>query len=218
MDYNIALDDIKNWIKNLVIIQYRQSPKNRAFLDAITEIIFAKCLPLQIRDLCLNVEQSIGHQLDVVGAWVGLDRFYDGINLWEHKYTALVNYTNIQTETYQTYQGGFSTFENFENNDGGFLMYKTYRNTRVKKNQMGDDIFRTLIKLKIIKNSIDFTNKNIDDAIYEWSNGEVYTTWDTMKVTYHYPSTWSSIFTLAIYKGILLAPTGCIIETVEING
>ena len=213
MDYIKALDDVKSWAKDLLILQYHQSPKNQALIGLITEILFAQNLALQIRDLCLNVDESIGVQLDVVGKWVGIDRYYNAIDLWEQPYTALVNYTNVSNDEYLQWQGGFSTFTNFADDDGGFLTYKAWRDTRTKVNQMGDESFRQLIKLKIIKNSIRFTNKNIDDAINQWSNGQIYTTWGVMEVTYHYPSSLSNLMQLAIYKNVLLAPTGCEIKT-----
>lgn len=213
MDYIKTLEDIKSWARDLIILQYYGSSKNRALIDLIVEIIFANNLILQIRDLCLNIDESIGAQLDVIGKWVGIDRYYDSIDLWEQPYTSLVNYSNVINDDYLEWQGGFSTFSNFNNNDGGFLTYKAWRDTRTKVNQIGDTYFRELIKLKIIKNSIAFTNKNIDDAIWNWSNNRIYTTWDTMEITYHYPKELSNLMKLAIYKNILLAPTGCTIKT-----
>lgn len=215
MDY--SLDNIKSWAKNLIILQYKQSPKNKALIDLMVELVFAKNLTLQIRDLCLNVDKSIGAQLDVIGKWVGIDRYYNAIDLWEQNYIALVNYSNIQDDEYLQWQGGFSNYTNFADNDGGFLTYKAWIDTRTKVNQIGDDYFRKLIKLKIIKNSIRFTNKNIDDAIWQWSDGEIYITWGTMEVTYHYPAELTNLMTLAVYKNVLLAPTGCTINTEVIS-
>lgn len=217
MDYNLELQNIKEWAKNLLIIQYSQSKKNRAFIDLLVDIIFANNLPLKIRDLCLNVEESIGAQLDIVGKWVGIDRYYNAIDLWEHTYTALVNYENISSDIYEQWQGGFSTFENFDSQDGGFLTWEAWQDTRTKVNAMGDEYFRSLIKLKIIKNSINHTCKNIDDAIWKWSNGQVYTTWQPMEITYHYPSSYHNLMQLAIYKNVLPVPTGCTLLTEEIS-
>lgn len=169
MDYSLALQEIQNWIKDLIIIQYRQSKRNRALIDLIVKLIFANCLILQIRDLCLNVEKSIGAQLVVVGKWVNLDKFYNGMDLWNHPYVSYPYYTTIQTSAYDTYQGEFSNYKNFEDNNGGFLMYKFWQDIRTAVNQMGDDYFRALIKLKIIYNSINHTRKSIDEAIWQWS-------------------------------------------------
>lgn len=215
MNYLDTLNQLKEWACNQLIMQYRYAPKNREFIKVLSDTILANVLILKIRDLCLNVEESIGAQLDVVGKWVGIDRYYNAIDLWEQPYTALVNYSNVQDDTYEQWQGGYSLYSNFADNNGGFLTYKVWQDTRTKVNQIGDDIFRQLIKLKIIKNSIVFTNKNIDDAIWKWSNGQVYTTWGVMEVTYHYPSTMHNLFQLAVYKNVLLAPTGCTINLIE---
>lgn len=96
MDYLEELNKIKTWIKNLIIIQYRQSRKNRALIDILVELFFANNLIPQIRDLCLSVDKSEGAQLDVVGKWVGVDRFYNGIELWEHRYLSFINYSDMR--------------------------------------------------------------------------------------------------------------------------
>ena len=216
MNYNIELQNIKDWIKDLIIVQYRQSKKNRALIDLLVELLFANNLALKIRDLCLSVDKSIGAQLDVVGKWVGLDRYYDGVDLWEQPFLSFPYYKTIENESYDQYQGGFSTYKNFADNDGGFLMYKTWQDVRTKVNAMGDEYFRSLIKLRIIRNSINCTRKNIDEAIWKWSEGKVYTTWDTMELTYHYDSSYRNIMTLAQYKNVLPNPTGCNIILEEI--
>lgn len=220
MDYLEELNKIKEWIKNLIIIQYRQSEKNRALIDLLVELIFSNNLVLKIRDLCLNVEKSEGAQLDVVGKWVGVDRFYNGVELWEHPYVSFINYTDIQNANFPNnldpMQGGFSTYTNFTDDDGGFLTYKNWQDTRTAVNKLGDDIFRQLIKLKIIKNSINHTKRDIDKAIYEWSDGKVYTTWDVMKIIYHYDVSYKNIITVAAFKDILPHPTGCEIVTQQI--
>jgi len=218
MDYDLELQNIKNWIKDLIIIQYSQSPKNRALIDLLVELLFANNLILKIRDLCLNVDESVGAQLDVVGKWVGIDRYYNAIDLWTRPYLSYVTYPDIQNETYNDLQGGFSTFDTFDNNDGGFLTYVAWQKVRTATNMLGDEYFRSLIKLKIIKNSINHTCKNIDDAIWKWSEGNVYTTWEKMELTYHYNSEYKTIIQLAGYKNALPCPVGCSLVTEEING
>ena len=217
MNYDLELQNIKNWIKDLIIIQYRQSKKNRALIDLLVDLIFANNLLLKIRDLCLSVENSIGAQLDVVAKWVGMDRYYDGLDLWERPYLSFPYYTTIKSGSYNENQGGFSTYKNFADNDGGFLMYRFWQDIRTQDNAMGDEYFRNMIKLRIIRNSINCTCKNIDEAIWKWSNGKVYTTWNKMELTYHYDSSFKNIMTLAQYKNVLPNPTGCTIILEEIE-
>lgn len=212
MDYIKILDDLKEYFANLIIMQYRMSEKNRRTIKMLVDLIFANNLALKIRDLCVDVNKSFGVQLDVVGAWVGLDRFYNDIILWDKPYFSNISWG--KTPNY-AYQGGFSNWRNFSYLRGATMTWRKLRELYLASNKMGDELFRTLIKLKIIKNSIKFTNKNIDEAIYQWSDGKVYTTWDTMKVTYNYPASMATTMTLAQYKNCLLAPTGCEIELVN---
>ena len=220
MDYLEELNNIKNWIKDLIIIQYRQSKKNRALIDLLVELIFANNLILKIRDLCLSVDKSTGKQLEIVGKWVGIDPYYNGMELWKHPYLSFLNYPELQDADFpsniSSLRGGFSTYLNFNNDDGGFLPYKVWQDTRTADNKLGDYEYRQLIKLKIIKNSINHTQKNIDKAIYEWSNGHVYTTWNIMEIIYNYDDEYADIMTLAEYKNVLPAPIGCKITKQQI--
>lgn len=217
MDYTQVLKDLQEYFANLIIIQYRYAPENRELIKNLTNLIFANNLALQIRDLTVDVDKSIGAQLDIVGKWVGIDRFYNGIDDWEHPYLSYPYFKTIYENSYDQYQGGFSTYTNFADNDGGFLMYEDWKYIRTKANKLSDDVFRPLIKLKIIKNSINHTCKNIDNAIWEWSEGNVYTTWDVMKLIYNFPKEYSKIMYIGAYKNTLPRPTGCLIELKEIE-
>ena len=207
--YQEILAQLEEYFCSLLIIQYKNSPQNRAMIKELVNLIFANNLALQIKELCVDVNNSIGAQLDVVGKWVGLDRYYTGFELWNKKYFSLPSYSHIRNNNYNPYMGGFSNYENFNTLTGAFLTYRQYQDVKTAKNAMGDEFFRQLIKLKIIKNSIIQTNKSIDEAIYNWSGGQVYTTWENpMQITYNYNSSFKNIIDLAVYKNILLAPCG----------
>lgn len=214
--YNQQMEQLYKYFADLVIVQYRNAPENRAFIKELVDLIFANNLLLQIKDNCVDLNKSVGAQLDVVGKWLGIDRYYDGVELWSHKWLSFPLYSTIKNNSYSDFQGGFSTYSNFADNNGGFLMYSDIQDTKTRVNAMGDNFFRPLCQLKAIKNSINHTCKNIDDAIYQWSNGEIYTTWGTMSITYHYPKKASLLMQLAQYKNVLLAPTGCSIILEEI--
>ena len=154
---NILLT-LKQYFADLLIIQYRGSKKNRALIEFLVDLIFANNLALEIKEKTVNVNDSIGKQLDDVGKWVGVDRYYYK-EIWTHPYLAFPNYSTIKTSDYSEFQGGFSTYSNFAENNGGFLTYKSWSSVRAKANEIGDEYFRKLIQLKIIKNSINHTCK-----------------------------------------------------------
>jgi len=203
-----VLSTLKKYFADLLIIQYRGSKRNRALIEFLVDLIFANNLALEIKEKTVNIEESIGAQLDIVGQWVGIDRYYFK-EIWTHPYLAFPNYSNIKNSDYSEWQGGFSTYTNFSDDNGGFLTYKSWASIRAKANKIGDEYFRKLIQLKVIKNSINHTCKNIDDAIWKWSEGHVYTTWNTMEIIYHYDSSYKDLIELAQFKNVLLKPTGC---------
>lgn len=216
MTYEEILKHLENYFCDLLIIQYRQAPENRALIKELVNLVFANNLALQIKDLTVDLEKSIGAQLDVVGKWLGLDRYYKGVELWNKKYFSLPSYSHIKSGNYNPYMGGFSNYTNFETIGGATLTYQQIIDTRTAQNKLGDTIYRQLLKLKAIKNSIKHTKKNIDEAIYNWSNGEVYTTWETMKVIYNYPQRYKTVMELAESKNVLLIPSGCGYELKEV--
>lgn len=217
MTYKEILKQLEDYFCDLLIIQYRQAPENRALIKELVNLIFANNLALQIKELTVDINNSIGVQLDVVGKWLGLNRYYNGVELWNKVHFSLPSYSHIRSGKYNEYMGGFSNYTNFNTLAGATLTYKEYKDIKTALNKIGDEYFRQLLKLKAIKNSINHTKKNIDEAIYQWSGGQVYTTWDVMKITYNYNSSYKTIMDLAQQKDILPVPSGCSIELKEIN-
>lgn len=208
MNYLALLKQLEDYYSNLLIVQYNGKPKAVATIKLLVRLIWANMILLQIRD-AFDWKTAVGKQLDIIGQWVGIDRFYKG-QLFD--FTPWFSYIDWNSEG-DNLQGGFSTFETFETLKGGFL---DYENILPTQNRLADEQFRTLIGLKIIKNNISFTCKNIDDAIWDYFKGEVYTTFKPMEVTYHYPSSLNVIMEVALDKNVLPAPTGTRIILKEI--
>lgn len=214
--YEELLEQLENTFADLLILQYRQAPKNRAMVKLLVDLVFCNCLAQQIMDLTVNINDSIGAQLDVVGKWLGIDRYYSNVFIWDKKYFSMPSYSQIKNNNYYDVQGGFATYSNFTE-QGATLLWAEWQSVHTKVYSLSDTYFRQMCKLKAIKNSIRCTMKNIDNAIYEWSNGEVYTTWDTMTLTYHYPASYEQIFELAQEKNVLPQPTGVELKIEEIT-
>lgn len=96
---------------------------------------------------------------------------------------------------------------------GGQLRYS---DLQTLENGLDDDNYRIIIGLKIIYNSINHTAGEIDKAIWEYFNNNVYTSWDFVNapytITYNYPSEYAQIMAFADYKGVLPAPIGTTIQ------
>lgn len=199
MNYLELLGQMENYYSNLLIIQYNGKPKARATIKLMVNLLWANMIPFQIRN-AFDWRTATGLQLDIIGKWVGVDRFYNGQFFDFRPWFALIPYGQEPDNL----QGGFSTYLNF-NKQGGFLDYKNIRPTQ---NQLTDEAFRTMIGLKIIKNNISATCRNIDEAVWDYFQGKVYTTWAPNELTYHYAAELSEIMQVAESKNVLPRPAG----------
>lgn len=208
------IETVKEWACSLIIIQYRGSEQNKSVIRMLVDLLFAKMLCLQMQEDCLNVEKSTGVLLDVVGLWVGINRFTKYFEA-QGKYFSYPSYKQIQNQSYTPIQTGFSTYLNFTTLKGVFIRYKELIFRVTGTWFLSDTQYRKLIKLKIIKNSIAHTRKNIDDSIYLWSEGHVKTTWNKMSLTYTSDSKdYDYLLKVAEEKKILLSPTACEINLI----
>lgn len=214
MNYEETIEQLKQYYADLLIIQY-QKPKAIATIKALIEQALANLLILRIRDECMNVDVSVGVNLDIIGKWVGIDRYFKGQKFDNQIWFSLVDWNDANQPT--SLQGCLQDWNNPSNKDGRFLDYDFIISV---SNKLNDDDFRMLIKLKIIKNSIVATAKNIDDSIYRIFKDTVYTVWgENMHMTYYYKPSQYVIMKLAEEKGILPTPTGVKVEIKEdING
>ena len=224
MDYITILQQLHDYYSNLLIIQYNGKPKARAHVQFLVDLIFANVLILQIQD-AFDWRTAVGLQLDIIGKWVGVTRNYNGALYWGNTFLAYPKANQlVPTDLTDNLQHGYSDYESFnsdtdsdsdsDTDTDGTL---TYQKLGFIEQQLSDDDYRIIIGLKIIKNNINHTAKNIDDAIWEYFNEKVYTTWQPHEITYHYPASLETIINVCNYKNVLPAPTGVSIRLSQIS-
>lgn len=194
------MEELINYYANLLIVQYNGKPKAKATIALLVVLMYANLVFLQIQN-AFNWKEAIGEPLDIIGKWVGVDRFYNGQFFYFRPWFSLVDWNSEPDGL----QGGFSTFQTFDENDGGFL---TYDDILPTQNRLSDEGFQLMIGLKIIKNSINHTAKEIDNAIWNYFGGQVYTVWSDMTLTYYFPRELNEVIQVAYYKNVLPCPTG----------
>lgn len=213
MDYLTFLGQLYEYYTNLLIIQYHDKPKAQAHIRFLVDLVFANVILLQIQ-YAFDWKKAIGRQLDIIGKWVGVTRTYNGALYWGDTYLSYPKSNQlVPDDITDGLQHGYSDYNTFETDTGGVLNYESIS---FVEQQLSDDDYRTVIGLKIIKNSINHTAKNIDDAIWDYFGGEVYTTWQPHEITYHYPASMTNIIEVCNYKNVLPAPTGVSIILREI--
>lgn len=200
------MEELLNYYSNLLIIQYNGKPKAKATIELLTWVMYANLIFLQIQN-AFNWRFALKDQLDIIGKWVGVDKFYDGSLFGYQAWFSLIDWNKEP----DVLQGGFSTFENFDTLSGGFL---GYNNVSTEKNELAPTDFSRLIGLKIIKNNINYTAKNIDIAIWNYFDGKVYTEWDlaNKELIYHHVVEYTTFMQVAAYKNVLPVPSGIRLE------
>lgn len=213
MNYTEVFQQLLEYYANLLIVQYNGKTRAVATIQMLVNLILANLLVMQIRD-AFDWRTAVGNQLDIIGKWVGVTRSYNGDLFWAQPIFSYPESQELVPEDLTTpFQHGYSEYSTFDTDvTTGDIAELTYHNLGYVEQKLSDDDYRTVIGLKIIKNSINHTQKNIDDAIWDYFNGQVYTTWGPHKLTYNYVPDLETVMEVCFYKNVLPAPTGVEIE------
>lgn len=193
--------DIIEYYSNLLIIQYNQKPKAKATIEAFVNELLASGILFDIRD-AFNIETAVGVQLDILGKYVDLDRFYQGQTL--EGYFSFIEYDEVVSPPADRI--GFTDYTDYETKDGDWLIYSDVLSEDLELN---DEDFRFLIKLRIIQNHSNHSHKSIDDNIFAFFGSDVRAdSAGNMLMYYFVPRNKSAIISVALQKEILPKPMG----------
>ena len=81
-NYTDMLEELKSAYSSLLICQYEDKPLAVATIKANIEILLSNMLLWKIRD-CWDIDDTelcVGTQLDIIGKWVGVDRYWVALN------------------------------------------------------------------------------------------------------------------------------------------
>lgn len=204
------ITDIIDYYQRLLIIQYHDLPKAQATIDLIVSELWAGGVLLDVRN-GYELDTAVGHQLDILGKYIGTDRFYtnhDPIN-----YFALTSYTEVDPDSEDKW--GFVTYDNFYTADqyNGTLNYNSIVSDT---NALSDVDFRIILHLKILKNNINHSYKQIDDSIFSIFGNDIRpSSTGGMKMYYFITTNLSAIVTAALEKGLLPHPIGVGITLIQ---
>lgn len=192
-----------DYYTNLLIIQYHSKPKAIATVQALVKSVLANGLLLDILE-GFNLDTAVGAQLDIIGKYVGADRFYNVTDPID--YFAVTDYTEVSPETHQKY--GFSNYTNFSTISGNGTI--TYNSVITIANQLNDDDYRLLLKLKIARNYSNHSHQSVDDILYQFFGTTVYAeSSNDMTMTFNITADAPlSIVRAAIEKNIFPRPMG----------
>ena len=199
-----------DYYENLLIIQYNNKSKAKATIRALVSSALADGVYFDVRD-GYDVETAIGVQLDVLGEWVGIDRFYTS-NEFTDNYFGFADAFDLVglSPNIVGFDDAFS-----QDKEGLYLDAFDVVSSNLRLN---DDTFRTLIKLKIVQNSSNHSMGDISTKIYDFFDDTVLVkdNYD-MTMTYFIGDTSNSLIEAALFKGVLPKPAGVRLQLIDGN-
>lgn len=195
---------------NLLIIQYNNQPKAKATIDLFVREMLAEGIFLDVLN-AYDLDTAVGHQLDVIAKYIGVDRFYEVFDLVD--FFAVTTYSEVSPDALAKW--GFSDYTTFDgDNYNGTLNYSSIIS---ESNSLPDADFRILLRLKILQNTENHSVKAINDAMFKYFGDDVIPTeTGNMEMTYTVTNTASAIIKAAIYKKVLPRPMGVQLNLVEV--
>jgi len=192
--------ELIDYYTNLLIIQYNQKPKARAMIAAFSKQLLANGVFFDVRD-GYNIDTAVGKQLDVLGKYIGLDRFYNQDDL-----DGFFAFSYYEEDPIDPLKIGFSEYADYDTWEGKML---TYDDVITKQGRLIDDDYRFLLKLKIILNNSNFSHKEIDDSLFKFFGQDlVADSVGDMVMDFFVTENKSTIIKAAIAKSLLPIPMG----------
>ncbi len=187
---------------NLLIIQYNQKPKAAATIRLLARELLMNGLFDEV-DRAFNLDTAVGAQLDIIGMYVGVDRYYSEIDPVD--YFAVTDFSEDDPDAEQKH--GLSTFETFD--DFAYNGTLTYNSVVTTQNELGDDDYRRLIRLKILQNHSDHSHQSIDEGMYGIFGSAVQAYSDGgMTMSYVVSAEYADLMRVALRKGVIPRPMG----------
>jgi len=93
-----TIDNLIKYYQDLLILQYRSQPKAKATIELFVDMILQNGILLDVQQ-AFDPLTAVGKQLDILGKWIGVDRYYtgDGITqqLSDDDYRIILNFKVI---------------------------------------------------------------------------------------------------------------------------
>lgn len=212
-DNGIIMADVTSIIEyyvNLLIIQYNNKPKARAAIEAIVREVLADGVLLDVRD-GFDIDTSVGAQLDILGQYIGVHRFYLG-DPYVANYFGFADAVNPSAVSANIV--GFNDAD-APDKEGLFLDADEVIVNRLRLN---DEAYRTLLKLKIVQNYSDHSTGSIVAGLFEFfADGIAVKDNYNMTMTYLVGDVSNALVRAALQKGVLPKPMGVGLQVVDGN-
>jgi len=204
------LTEIIDYYVNLLIIQYHNKPNARATIDAIISELMADDIYTDVLN-GYNIDTAVGVQLDVLGKYADIDRFYFNYELTDD-YFGFADAADL---------GGTSAniigFDDAAAPDKEGLFLDAF-DVVSNKLRLNDSAYRTLIKLRIIQNHSTHDTNSISSSLFQFFGNDIIMTDNyDMTMTYFIGENASELIQAAIQKEVLPRPAAVGLQVIDGN-
>jgi hypothetical protein len=210
-----SVTDLIAYYVNLLIVQYHNQPKAQATIQLFAETLLASNIITDVQN-AYDIDTAVGKQLDVIGKYVGVDRFYSELELTD--YFSLVTYDEVDALPDSPPRFGFSDYSDYD--DFAYNGTLDYSDIITTSNALFDSDYRILIKLKIAENNMNYSHKSIDDLMFEFFGSVVRPeSSGNMAMQYFIEQGAGTLITAILLKGLLPSPMGVGVQAItDITG
>lgn len=194
------IEGIVGYYTNLLIIQYNQSPKARATIELMVNELLASGILFQVRD-AFDISSAVGAQLDIIGKYVGIDRYFNG--------QVLEGYFSLIPQGVDTGSWGGAGFT--DQADFPLETSQTLIDSDILSltQALSDDAFRTLLEFQIINNNSNFSYGEIDQNLFNYFGDNIIaSSIGNMQMVYFTNRSFFQTALIAAQKGVLPVPMG----------
>lgn len=194
------LDDAIEHYKNLLIYQYINQPKARATIDILARQALVDLLPIQVVN-AFDLDTAIGDQLDILGEYIGLDRFVG--STIPRDYFTLDDYVSPLTSD----AFGFTSYLTpTQNSEASMFLYVFYNSAN---DRLEDAEYRILLKLKVALNNSQNSIYEINKILTDFFGVSIFCADEfNMSISYFVTNEIARIITIARNENLLPKPMG----------
>lgn len=194
----IDIESVVEYYKNLLIIQYNNKDNARAEIGLHITTLLANDIISKVQD-GYDIETAVGVQLDVLGKYIGKDRFLPQVAALIGEFFAMTSYSDLGSD-----EVGMSDYASFATDVGGSVFYDDLQPNQ----KLSDDNYRFVLKLRIIQNNIDHSHKSIDDGLFLFFGSDLIMSANDMAIVYFASPSILNKAAIAFSKDVLPRPIG----------
>lgn len=205
---SVDLQAIIDAYVKLLIVQYNDKPRAQATIALLSKQLLANGIYWDVQE-AYDIETAVGKQLDVLGKYIGVDRYFVGSVFPDDAFA----FTDAFGDELDESKGFIDAFE-ADPIEGFFLGIE---DATAPHQTMDDETYRAILKLKIIQNSINHSQKQIDDALYRFFGLSIFCTdnYDMSMTYFAINESYFNFLQLAAQKDVLPRPMGVQLNILE---